>query len=71
MLDAKLHGSFKIIKVMLPTAVKLELPSLGRIHNSLHVSFIEHFHITCNVNRDPPDLNAMVTDEHELGYNVK
>jgi hypothetical protein len=70
-LDAKLHSPFKVMKVMSPTALRLQLPSRWRIHNAFHVSLIEPFRIASNPIRDPPDLDAMVTDEHELGYDVE
>ena len=70
-LDAKLHGPFKVLKVMSPKALKLELPSQWRIHNAFHVSLIEPFHITSNPIRDPPDLDTMVTDKQQLGCDVE
>jgi len=70
-LDAKLHGPFKVMKVILPTALKLELPLRWQIYNAFHVSLVEPCHIACNPVRDPPDLDAMVTDQPELGYNVE
>jgi len=48
-LDAKLHGPFRVTKVMSPTALKLELPSQWRIHNAFHVSLIEPFRIASNL----------------------
>jgi len=70
-LDTKLHGSFKVMKVMSPTALQRELPSQWRIHNAFHVSLIEPFRIASYPIRDPSDLDAMVTEKHELGYDVK
>jgi hypothetical protein len=67
-LDAKLHGPFKVMNVMSPTAHKLELPSQWRIPNAFHASLIEPCRIASIPIRDPPDLNAIVTAEHELGY---
>jgi hypothetical protein len=32
---------------------------------------LEPFCIASNPIRDPPDLDALVTDEHELGYDVE
>jgi len=52
-------------------ALKLKLPSRWRIHNAFDISLIEHFRIASNPFRNPPDLDAMVTDEHELGYDVE
>jgi hypothetical protein len=42
-LDAKLHGPFKVSKVLSPTTIKLELPSRWQIHNAFHVSLIEPY----------------------------
>jgi hypothetical protein len=70
-LDAKLHGPFKVMKSMSPTALKFELPSRWRIHNVFHVSLIEPFRIASNPIRDPPDLDAIVTNQHELRYDVE
>lgn len=70
-LDAKLHGLFKAMKVLSSSAHKLELPSRCRIHHTLHPLLLEPFCIASNPIRDPPDLDAMVMDEHELGYDVE
>jgi len=59
------------MKVLSPRALKLELPARWRIHNAFHVFLIEPFRIASNPIRDLPDLDAMVTDEHELGYEVE
>ena len=53
------------------TALKLELPSWWRLHNAYCVSPILRFRITSNLSQDPPDLDAIVTDEHELGYDLE
>jgi hypothetical protein len=64
-LDAKLHGPFKVSKVLSPTAIKLELPSRWRIHNAFHVSLIEPYRL--NPTRPPPEL---ASEQNELGYDV-
>jgi len=70
-LDAKLHGPFRVMKVMSPTALKLELPSQWRIHNAFHLFLFQPFCIVSYPIRDPPVLDEMVTDEHELRYGVE
>jgi len=70
-LDAKLHGPFRVMKVMSPTALKPELPTQRQLHNACHVSVLEPFCISSNPIRDPSDQDAMFTDQHELGYDVE
>jgi len=70
-LDAKLHGPFEVMKVLPPTALELELPVQWRIHNACQVSIIDPFHIARNRIGDPPNRDPMVTDDHELGYDVQ
>jgi hypothetical protein len=43
-LDHKYQGPFKIIKVLSPTAYRLELPARWKIHNVFHVSLLEPYH---------------------------
>ena len=66
-LDAKLHGPFKVSKVLSLTAIKLELPSRWRIHNAFHVSLIEPYRL--NPTRSPPKL-ASASEQNELGDDV-
>jgi hypothetical protein len=47
-LDAKLHGPFKVMKVMLPTAHKVELPRRWPIHDAFYIFLIEFFRIASN-----------------------
>jgi hypothetical protein len=42
-IDEKLHGPFKISKVLSPTMIKLQLLSQWRIHNPFHVLLIESY----------------------------
>jgi hypothetical protein len=63
-LDAKLHGPFKVSKVLSPTAIKLELPSRWHIH---HVSLIEPYRHANNPIRPAP---ALSNEANELGYDV-
>jgi len=56
---------------MSPTGLKLESPSQWWIHNAFHESLIEFICIASNPIRDPPDLDALVTDEDQLGYDVE
>ena len=68
-LDVKLHGPFKVSKILSPTAIKLELPSRWRIHNAFHVSLIEPYRLANNTIRPPPEL-ASASEQNELGYDV-
>jgi len=70
-LDAKLHGTFKVIKVMSPTELKLESLSQWRIWNAVHESLIGPFPIANDLIQDPPDLDAIVTAKPEFGYDVE
>jgi len=62
MLDAKLHGLSKVMKVVSRTAFKQKLPSQWRIHNALHVSLIEHLCIATNLIQDQPGLDRTMMD---------
>ncbi len=42
-LDKRMLGPFKVIQVISPSAMRLELPSRWRIHNSFHVSLLEPY----------------------------
>ena len=70
-MDAKLLGPFKVMIVVSPTALKLELPSQRQIHNSFHLSLIEPLSIASNAIGYSPDLNTIVIDKSELESNVK
>jgi len=70
-LDAKLQGPFQVMKVMTPTALKLELHPQWWIHKACQVFFIEPFRIASNPIWGTPIQYALVAGEHELGYNVE
>ena len=42
-LEAKLHGPFKVSKVLSPTAIMLEWPNRWHIQNAFNVSLIEPY----------------------------
>jgi len=65
-LDHKMQGPFKVIKVISPTAVRLELPRRWRIHNTFHVSLLEPLRISKKGLRAPPVADATLMDEMEL-----
>jgi len=69
--DPKLHGPFEVMKVMTPIAPTLELHWWWRMHHGFNVWLIEPSRICSNPIRDPPDRDAMVTNEHHLGYDVE
>jgi hypothetical protein len=64
--DHKLHGPFKIIKVISPAAVRLELPSRWRIHNVFHVQLLEPFRQSTMSGRPPPDLDQVLKDADDI-----
>jgi hypothetical protein len=66
-LIAKLHGPFKVSKVLLPTAIKLELLSRWRIHNTFHVLLIELSRLKST--RSPPERSS-TGEQNKLGYDV-
>jgi hypothetical protein len=55
-LDAKLQGPFNVIKVLSPTALKLELPLPWQRNDTILVFIIEPINIASNDIQIPPDL---------------
>ena len=78
-LDAKLFGSFKVVRLVgqRGQSVELELPQSWRVHNVFHTSLIEPYRTSLRGLRDEP---IAVTDSghvhrlgvtHEVGYDVE
>jgi hypothetical protein len=69
-LDAKMHGPFKVIKVVSPSAIRIELPKRWRIHPTFHVSLLEPYRQSQKGLRPPAvaveDEDAMDLDEEGL-----
>lgn len=69
-LDAKMHGPFKVIKVVSPSAIRIELPKRWRIHPTFHVSLLEPYRQSQKGLRPPAvaveDEDAMDLDDEGL-----
>jgi transposase InsO family protein len=62
-LDAKMHGPFKVLQVVSPSAIRLELPKRWRIHPTFHVSLLEPYRQSAKGSR--PEATA-AADAAEL-----
>jgi transposase InsO family protein len=77
--DHKREGPFKIIKVISPTAYRLELPKRWKIHNAFHVSLLEPYHKPSLPDREDPTPTQVLEEigevepeeEAEDGYTPK
>jgi hypothetical protein len=62
-LEHKMYGPYEILDSISPTAVRLRLPKMWKIHPVFHVSLIEPF---VKGNRDV-DLNAVLKTSDPIG----
>jgi hypothetical protein len=73
--DVKMHGPFKVIKAVSPTAYRLKLPKNWSIHPTFQISLLELFRKSIDSDRPLPDLdqvsaNANLLDGEE-GQKIK
>jgi hypothetical protein len=62
----KLHGPFKVVKVLSRSAVHLELPKRWRIHNVFHVTLLEPYSQAKVSGRKAVDLDRVLKDAEEV-----
>jgi hypothetical protein len=62
----KLHGLFKVVKVLSRSAVRLELPKRWRIHDVFHVTLLEPYRQAKVSGRKAVDLDRVFEDAEEV-----
>jgi len=70
-LNPELQGPFQVTQVMSPAALKLELPLWWSIYNPFHVTLLELISLATDPIWDTPDLNTVVTNEHESANHIE
>jgi hypothetical protein len=64
--DHKMHGPFKVVKLLSRSAVRLELPRRWRIHDVFHVSLLEPYRQATLSGRAPPDLDRVLEETEDV-----
>jgi hypothetical protein len=62
----KLHGPFKVVKVLSRSAVRLKLPKYWRIHDVFHVTLLEPYRQAKVSGRKAVDLDRVLEDAEEV-----
>jgi len=63
---AKLHGPFRILKVLSRSAVRLEIPKRWRIHDVFHVALLEPYRSSKMPGREKVDVGKVLRDTEEV-----